>query len=311
MNKTTVILFLMVFALPLFGQQDIHDIYSLEYSKKIIYDLSDTGFNGRGAGTKWGKKSAAYVKREFQKAGYDVCVQKISDAELDATIGNPKNKVYPKMMRNVIAVMPGRDLHRYVVVGAHYDHLGNTEAGIHPGADDNASGIATILTLAKMVRASGITPEYTLVFCAWDGEEKGLLGSKYYVQRWFDNREEGDSICCYINFDMVGRSDNTDIPSATFAWNDNYPFLLDICKEAQSDIPQPFNVMYDRRTGDGKGGSDYAPFSAHDIPFIAWMEDELHVDYHKPTDTPDKIHWEKHRKLTILSYEVLVRLLKK
>ena len=109
-------------------------------------------------------------------------------------------------------------------------------------------------------------PEQTILFCAWDAEEKGLLGSKYFVQRWYANRSGADSICRYMNFDMVGRTADPSNPAVTYAWNDNYPFLKVECENALNDIVQPFNVIYDRRLGDGKGGSDYAPLSAHNIP---------------------------------------------
>lgn len=300
MKKVLFSIALLICSVISFAQQNIHDVYDLEYNQKIVYDLADARFNGREAGTQWSRMAAKYIIKEFRKIGYDVSVQKISDKEFPS---------YPRKMKNILATLPGEDSGKYIIVGAHYDHLGHTEAGIHYGADDNATGIATILTLAKMVKASGITPKYTLVFCAWDGEEKGLLGSKYFVKNWYENREEGDSICHYMNFDMMGRTVDDALPTVTFAWNDNFHYLLEMCQKGEKLIPAPFRVLYDRRLGDGKGGSDYAPFSARNIPFIAWMEDELHEDYHKPTDTPDKIHWEKHRKSTLLAYEVLIQLL--
>lgn len=300
MKRFISVFFVFFYGVISYAQKDIHNIYTLEYSQKVVYDLADAKFNGREAGTRWSRMAARYIIKEFKKIGYDVSVQNISDKEFSS---------YPKKMKNVLATLPGKEKGKYVIVGAHYDHLGHTEAGIHYGADDNATGIATILTLAKMVKASGITPKYTLVFCAWDGEEKGLLGSKYFVKEWYENREPGDSICHYMNFDMMGRTVDDALPTVTFAWNDNFHYLYDMCQEAYKQIPAPFRVLYDRRVGDGKGGSDYAPFSARNIPFIAWMEDELHEDYHKPTDTPDKIHWDKHKKSTLLAYEVLIQLL--
>ena len=163
-----------------------------------------------------------------------------------------------------------------------------------------------MLSLAKMLKSSGITPEYTVLFCAWDGEEKGLLGSKYFVNKWYDERNlTKDSICCYMNFDMVGRTADPANPAVTFAWNDNFPYLKQQCESVAEKIAAPFTVLYDQRFGDGKGGSDYAPFSARNIPFIAWMEDEMHADYHKPGDTPDKIHWIKLRKTVLLAYGIL------
>ena len=286
---------------------DQFDVYSNKYAQEIVNFMSHKKFKGREAGTKENRKIMEYIVAEFQKAGCPVERQEISATSLAAVIGEPKpGKTYPEAMTNVIARIEGKDPHKLIVVGAHYDHLGNKKGiGIHPGADDNASGIVALLSLARMVKASGITPECTILFCAWDGEEKGLLGSKYFVGDWYAKREPNDTICRYMNFDMVGRTADPANPAVTFAWNDNYPFLRTQCDSAATKIVQPFTILYDQRFGDGKGGSDYAPFSAHNIPFVAWMEDEMHADYHKPTDTPDKIHWIKLRKTILLSYGVL------
>ncbi len=283
------------------------DVYSTRYAQDVINYMSHKRFKGREAGTKENRKIMEFIKGEFTNSGIDVSIQEIDAVSLADAIGNPKpGKIYPEKMGNVIGKIEGKQPNKYVVIGAHYDHLGKKKGlGIHPGADDNASGIVALLSLAKMVKASGIDPEYTILFCAWDGEEKGLLGSKYFVSEWYSNREAADSICYYMNFDMVGRTANPSLPAVTFAWNDNYPYLKEHCNKAAEKISAPFEILYDRRLGDGKGGSDYAPFSKRNIPFVAWMEDEMHPDYHKPTDTPDKIHWIKLRKTVLTAYGVL------
>lgn len=283
------------------------DVYSTGYAQEIINHLAHKKFKGREAGTKENRRIMEFIQDEFIRAGIDVQVQEITAQSLTDAIGEPRpGRTYPEKMGNVIGRIKGRQHNKYVVVGAHYDHLGYKKGiGIHPGADDNASGIVALLSLAKMVKASGITPEYTILFCAWDGEEKGLLGSKYFVSEWFAKRAASDSICRYMNFDMVGRTADAANPAVTFAWNDNYPYLRQQCIDAAEKIAAPFNILYDQRFGDGKGGSDYAPFSARNIPFVAWMEDEMHEDYHKPGDTPDKIHWIKLRKTVLLAYGVL------
>lgn len=283
------------------------DVYSTRYAQEIINHLAHKKFKGREAGTKENRRIMEFIQDEFIRAGIDVQVQEITAQSLTDAIGEPRpGRTYPEKMGNVIGRIKGRQHNKYVVVGAHYDHLGYKKGiGIHPGADDNASGIVALLSLAKMVKASGITPEYTILFCAWDGEEKGLLGSKYFVSEWFAKRAASDSICRYMNFDMVGRTADAANPAVTFAWNDNYPYLKQQCIDAAEKIAAPFNILYDQRFGDGKGGSDYAPFSARNIPFVAWMEDEMHEDYHKPGDTPDKIHWIKLRKTVLLAYGVL------
>lgn len=264
-------------------------------------------FKGREAGTRENHKIMEFIENEFRNIGINVRIQPIDAQSLTNAIGEPKpGRTYPPQMGNVIGSIKGKDPHKYVIVGAHYDHLGNKKGiGIHPGADDNASGIVALLSLAKMLKSSGITPECTVLFCAWDGEEKGLLGSRYFVADWYANRAASDTICHYMNFDMVGRTADPANPAVTFAWNDNYPYLKQQCEDAVKKIVPPFNVLYDQRFGDGKGGSDYAPFSARNIPFVAWMEDQMHKDYHKPTDTPDKIHWIKLRKTVLLAYGIL------
>lgn len=317
------------------------ELYSTEYAQKVVDFLAQDRLKGREAGTKEAGKAMKFILKEFKRAGYMPHLQPFSNEQLSAAIGEQKEgkAPYPLQQCNVIAKLEGKVGGKYIVVGAHFDHLGYKEGiGIHPGADDNASGIVALLSLAKMMKASGIVPEYTILFCAWDGEEKGLLGSKYFVSTWnkgpgdiSENSSLGDApvvssakvvssvneagitsikddIVCYINFDMVGRTITPENPGVTFAWNNNYPYLLDICKEAQKKIDAPFQVLLDERRGDGKGGSDYAPFSALDIPFIAWMEDFMHEDYHKPTDTPEKLHWEKLRKTTQLAYIILYEL---
>ena len=314
--KNLVTVLLMFSAVVAFGQEGENKdftaqfgVYSNKYAQEVIDFMAHKRFKGREAGTKENAKVMEFIAGEFEKEGLEVEKQSFTDEALVSAIGEPKpGKTYPKLMTNVIARIPGKDPDKLVIVGAHYDHLGFKKGvGIHHGADDNASGIVALLSLAKMLKAQGEMPEYTVLFCAWDGEEKGLLGSKYFVSQWYSNRSGADSICRYMNFDMVGRTADAANPAVTFAWNDNFPFLRSECEDAAGKIAAPFNVLYDQRFGDGKGGSDYAPFSARNVPFVAWMEDQMHEDYHKPTDTPDKIHWIKLRKTVLLAYGVLYK----
>ena len=297
---------------------DYYGVYSTEYAKKVVDYLTQRRLMGREAGTPEAVKAMKFIIKEFKKAGYEPLLQPFSREELEAAIGKPKEGKadYPLEECNVVARLDGKVKDKFIVVGAHYDHLGYIEGiGIHPGADDNASGIVALLSLARMMKATGIVPEYTILFCAWDGEEKGLLGSKYFVNTWPSDVIAPDceasmkeSVVHYMNFDMVGRTITPENPGVMFAWNNNYPYLLEICQRDQESIDLPFQVLLDERRGDGKGGSDYAPFSAQDIPFIAWMEDFMHVDYHKPTDIPEKLHWEKLRKTTQLAFAILFEL---
>lgn len=305
MNRTKLtlaILFLLVPFKWISGQTTEDQGYSDQYTREIIYHLTDEKFRGREAGTKELVGVIDYISKEFKRSGWEVTHQRATDSDLTNSIGEPKSGTsYPGEITNIIARIDGQESDKYVVIGAHFDHLGYIEGlGIHPGADDNASGVAVLLNLAKMIKASGKTPKYNVLLCAWDGEEKGLLGSKHFVSTWGE-----DSILYYMNFDMVGRTKDPENPEITFAWNNNFPQLLENCKTAEKKTPAPFKVHYDERTGDGKGGSDYAPFSKKNIPFVAWMEVEMHEDYHKPGDTPDKLCWDKIKKSALISYWVI------
>ena len=103
------------------------------------------------------------------------------------SIAKLKQEVHQKLtMRNVLGMIPGKNTKEYVIVGAHFDHLGIDPVldgdQIYNGADDNASGVSAVLQIAKAFLASGQQPERNVIFAFWDGEEKGLLGSKYFVQ---------------------------------------------------------------------------------------------------------------------------------
>ena len=196
MRKLFIALFLGL-AVSAFAQNDGRkdytaqfDVYSTKYAQDVIGHMTHKKFKGREAGTKENRKIMEFIVNEFKDMGVDVMVQQITAESLAAAIGDPKpGKEYPAQMGNVIGKIEGKHYNKYVVVGAHYDHLGYKKGiGIHPGADDNASGIVALLSLARMMKSSGMIPEYTILFCAWDGEEKGLLGSKYFVEEWYGKR---------------------------------------------------------------------------------------------------------------------------
>lgn len=115
-------------------------------------------------------------------------------------------------MDNVLAYIPGKRSDEYVIVGAHFDHLGVDETladdKIYNGADDNASGVSAVLQIARAFALSGEKPLRNVIFAFWDGEEKGLLGSKHFVQHCpFLKQIKG-----YLNFDMIGRNNKPEQP---------------------------------------------------------------------------------------------------
>jgi aminopeptidase YwaD len=191
-----------------------------------------------------------------------------------------------------------------IVVGAHYDHLGHGERDslapearrgqVHPGADDNASGVAAVMELARRFAARGTPPQRRLVFVAFSGEESGQLGSRHYVKHPI-----GDTVAM-LNFDMVGRLRDDRLGIAGNESAREFAALL-----AAADGRSPLEVML--------GGpeypddSDHGPFAAAGVP-ILYLCTGGHEDRHMPDDTADKVNFEGMAKVVDFSEDLLDRL---
>ncbi|MGE4288004.1 MAG: M28 family peptidase [Salinivirgaceae bacterium] len=184
---------------------------------------------------------------------------------------------------------------KYVVIGAHFDHLGMGGKGVssrqpdtvavHNGADDNASGVAGIIELAGYFAAKSDTLKKNLIFVAFDGEEMGILGSKYFTQNLPVPKEQ---ISVMINFDMIGRmkADSIGITVGGTGTATEFDSLLAVHQPAFNVTPNP----------DGYGPSDHASFYALDIP-VLFLSTGAHEDYHTPIDDIDKIDTSKEAEL--------------
>src|SRR5581483_316511 len=188
--------------------------------------------------------------------------------------------------QNVFAALPGSDpalRGEYIVVGAHFDHLGySTDGALDPdvhalrlGADDNASGTAAVMELARIFARH--PAKRSIIFADFSGEEEGLLGSEYFVEH---SPVPLDSIDAMVNFDMVGRLRADKLIVYGVATATEMRALLD---SANAVAPLQITAQ-----GDGFGPSDQSSFYAKDIPVLHFFTD-LHEDYHRATDTPDKI----------------------
>ena len=216
----------------------------------------------------------------------------IVDLKGTARVGGKVSKK-TQYAENVLGLIPGRgDLaDEVVIIGGHLDHLGMGDFGsrrgsgnLHPGADDNASGAAALMMLGESLKkAYDELPEdasaRSILLAAFDAEESGLNGSRYYVDNpTFDI----DDIQLMINFDMIGRVTNDRLSvSGTESAN------------GMSEWAQP---MFDESglvvvtNPRGGGGSDHASFLRRGVPILFAICDEFHDDYHTPDDTPDKIY---------------------
>lgn len=218
--------------------------------------------------------------------------------------GNVALKRTTHILKNVTACLPGKGKYadQYIVLGAHYDHLGRGGPGslarnskaIHYGADDNASGTAAILELARLFKQTGPLPK-SVLFVAFSGEEEGLLGSNYWVAH---PPVPLTSIEAMINFDMVGRmKDRALIVSGA---GTAAPF--DAIVHA-ADGASAFQLKSDWR--DGIAPSDIMSFVQKRIPAIFFFTG-THEDYHRPTDRPEKINYDGEAQIINLASRVLI-----
>lgn len=207
---------------------------------------------------------------------------------------------------NVIGVLEGSDRllkNETIVIGAHYDHLGRGGSGslaqrsgeIHHGADDNASGTAGVLELARLFTSQRPRPKRTIVFIAFGGEEEGLLGSNYYVNHPIMPLA---NTVAMINMDMIGRMKEGKLVVGGVGTAKEW---RDIITQGTADPNRSFTLTLNE---DGYGPSDHASFYAKQIPVLFFWTG-THNDYHKPSDTFEKINYaDEARILNLVSYIV-------
>jgi Zn-dependent M28 family amino/carboxypeptidase len=201
-------------------------------------------------------------------------------------------------VRNVIGVIEGKKSDEVLVIGAHYDHIGASGGYINNGADDNASGTVAVLTIAKAIAATGEKPDKTIVFALWTGEEKGLLGSRYFVS---NPTIPIENIKLNFNFDMISRYISDNNPNGvTMTYTDGYPYFRSITEKniAQYNI----DIVPDYQPSDDPpGGSDHRSFVAKDIPIMRFKPGHRN-EYHTPADEVSTINWDIMEKIVSLSF---------
>jgi hypothetical protein len=189
-------------------------------------------------------------------------------------------------VNNVLAYLPGKT-DEYIIIGAHYDHLGygNVDSlapsqigQIHPGADDNASGTAGVLELARLLAPQKGKLQRGILFADFAGEELGLLGSAEWVK---EPTLPLDKAVAMINMDMIGRIKDEKVFIGGTGTGATFKELLD-----EEKSKSPFHIEY---SASGYAASDHTSFVGKQIPVLFFFSG-LHSDYHKPSDTWDKIN---------------------
>ncbi len=210
------------------------------------------------------------------------------------------------LARNVLARLQGEDSSRVIVLGAHFDHLGRGDVGslertnagaIHNGADDNASGTAVVLELARIL-VSEPTPPCDVVFALWSGEELGLIGSKQWIARPTFPRE---SVLANLNFDMVGRAGAGRISVLGAGSSAVFEGQL---AEAGSLARLELDVSL---SGQGMGGSDHQSFLGASIPALHFFSG-VHTDYHRASDDIERFEPDGAARVARLAHELVLRI---
>lgn len=286
-------------------------------AEATINFLASDELQGRGAGVHGSRVTSEYIVSLLQWMGVSPLAdsyfqpfdayrkerQKKGRLEVHPdSIAKLKQEVHQKLtMRNVLGMIPGKNTKEYVIVGAHFDHLGIDPVldgdQIYNGADDNASGVSAVLQIARAFLASGQQPERNVIFAFWDGEEKGLLGSKYFVQTCpFLSQIKG-----YLNFDMIGRNNKPQQPKqVVYFYTAAHPVFGDWLKEDIRKYGLQLEPDY-RAWENPIGGSDNGSFAKVGIPII-WYHTDGHPDYHQPSDHADRLNWDKVVEITKASF---------
>ena len=259
--------------------------------REDIKYLASDELGGRFTGSEGGKRAAQYLARRFgavgAKPGVPGWLQLFTIAADVPGVKDLPEGSRPTGSINVVATIPGRDpalRGEYVIVGAHYDHLGHGNRSsslgnvgeIHNGADDNASGSVALIEIARQL--AGKPPGRSVVLVAFSGEELGLLGSAAYVR---SPAVPMDKTVAMVNLDMVGRLKNDRLLVFGSETATEFPVLLDSLNAGPK-----FDLKY---SGDGFGRSDQQSFYLAKKPVLHVFTD-LHEDYHRPTDDWEKLN---------------------
>ncbi|MFK7750227.1 MAG: M28 family peptidase [Kordia sp.] len=249
---------------------------SYDFSEKAllahIKELSDDAYEGRETGTKGAKKAKKYIIAEFERLGV-----KPLGKVFEQAFPLPKNKKI-KQGENIIGFIKGSETpNEYIIISAHYDHEGIKKGKIYNGADDDASGISALFAFAEYFQK--YPPKHSVILAAFDAEEKGLVGSFYYVENSIVPKTQ---LKLNINMDMISRSDKKELYAVG---PQHYPQYKSIIENTKISGEVSLKIGHKEWTF----ASDHAGFHKAKIPFV-YFGVEDHKDYHKPTDDFENIH---------------------
>jgi hypothetical protein len=267
--------------------------------------LASDLLEGRGTPSRGLDVAAEYIAAQYRRAGigpgpqgyFQVAPRALLERDGDAAKGRPGE------LRNVVGVLPGADpalRDTWVILSAHYDHLGIRGEGegdhIYNGANDDASGTAALMAVAEALAASPQRPRRSLAFLAWFGEERGLVGSRFYGQHPLFPVEK---TVANLNLEQVGRTDDSDGPrvGAANLTGFDYSTLTDFVKAAAAATGVRLE-KHPRNSDRYFGASDNRALAALGIPAHTLSVAYDFPDYHAPGDHWDKLDYDNMAKIT-------------
>ncbi|HCS19374.1 MAG TPA: peptidase M28 [Bacteroidetes bacterium] len=297
---------------PLSEEKEI--ISSIQNLKGHLEILAADSFEGRCTATEGQKKAADYLASRMEHYRL-VQIAKDSNGELSWYQSWPfakrfgDKKKYLSHSENVMGVLPATTpSDEYIVISAHYDHLGIIRDTIYNGADDNGTGTSSLLELIRLFSSYAPERDKNILFIFFSGEEKGLLGSKYFAENPVVPLEK---IVCDLNIDMVGRADSTHQADSNYVYvigSNRISTTLDSLLQAANRVnPMELDYTYNDPKDPQRlyERSDHFNFAKHGIP-VAFFFSGLHADYHKSTDDIEKINFEVLYRRMMLVYRLTI-----
>lgn len=278
--------------------EEILDLIKNENVKKYVETLASKEFDGRATGTEGNIKAANYIKQHLDSLKIPYKEQEFS--------------VRGKNTKNIIGYLIPKNIksEKIIVIGAHFDHLGTN----YPGADDNGSGTAGLMAIATALNKYKHKLNNTVLLQFYSGEEQGLLGSKYYTEHplFPENNPDINKHFAMINLDMIGYLRKNYMSNENVTSYKNYKEWIVFNYRASIDLKSIVSELSSKYSfaknisGYRPGGSDHAPFYNKGIP-VVFLHTGSHANYHKPSDTPDKLNYDGLVNVSKLALEILVR----
>lgn len=256
-------------------------------TKTVIDTLCSKEFEGRLVGSKGNDKTRDYIEKIFAELKLDTLMDddychKYYERVANFSQNDEKNEL--KLFNNVIGVIKGKNTHNAVVISAHFDHIGYENGQLIPGALDNASGVASLIQIAKNLKEISTTKTFDMdiIFCAFNSEEIGRRGSQSFV-----NDIQGMYYNIYnINIDCIGGKQAGNLTL------NNKSKISDKLYDAMKSCMQKNKIQFSDIRIKGEV-SDYKSFEEGSIPNINIVQENIKKFIHKPTDTPDTIDYKQ------------------